>query len=94
MFSKIPDREIQRPGILVARKIRQVALAGCTNDWHNRRSSRKLILRIPPSITIIHLGVYSVTFQVCKAYRFNMQVHRKWEMCKTELYTIENIPVV
>jgi len=41
IISKITDREIQRPGVLVAGKISQVGLVGFPNDWHNRHSSRK-----------------------------------------------------
>jgi len=67
IFSNITNREIQRPGMLVARKIGQVGLVGCTNDWDNRRSSRKLILRIPPPVTGVHLAVYLATLPVCEA---------------------------
>jgi len=94
IFSNITDCEIQRPGILVARKIDQVGHVGCTNDWHNRRSSRKLILHSPPPIACDRLAVYYVTFRVCKAHRFKIEVRLKWEMCQKELYTFENIPVV
>jgi len=93
IFSNITDREIQRPGMLVAREIGQVGLVRCKNDRHNRRSSRKLILRIPPPIACVHLAVYSATFRVCKAHRFKIEVRLKWEMFQKELYTFENIPV-
>jgi len=38
----ITDREIQQPGLLIARKIGQVSLVRCTFDWHDHRSGRKL----------------------------------------------------
>jgi len=94
IFSNITDREIQWPGMLVARKFGQVGLVGLTNHWHNRRSSRKLMLCIPPQITSVHLAVCSATFQVCKAHPFKIEVSLMWEMCQIELYTFGNIPVV
>ena len=62
MIPNITNREIPRPGMLVARRIGQVGIVGCTNDWHNSRSSRKLILRITPPIACAHLAVYSCDF--------------------------------
>jgi len=94
ILSKITNREIQRPGMLVAQNISQVSLVRCTNDWHNRHSSREQILRIPPPITFGHLAGYSVTFLVYKAHRFKIEARLKWEMCQKELYTLGNIPVV
>jgi len=61
-FLNIMNCEIQRLGMLVARKIGQVGLVGCTNDWHNGRSSRTLILRIPPPIACVDHSIYSATF--------------------------------
>jgi len=80
--------------MLIAWKIGQVSLVGCPNDWHNRRSGRQVILRIPPPLTGVRLTVYSATFRVCEAHRFKIQVRLKWEMCQQELDTFENIPVV
>jgi hypothetical protein len=94
IISNITDREIQRPGMLVARKICQVSLVGCTNDWHNLHSSRNQILRIPPPIAGDHLAVYSATCRDCKAHRLKIDVCLKWDMCQNEQYTFENIPVV
>ena len=94
IFSNITDREIQRPGVLVAGKISQVGLVGFPNDWHNRHSSRKWILGIPPPIACNHLAVCSATFRACKAHQFKIEVRLKWEMCQKELYSFENIPVV
>ena len=91
IFSNITDCDIQQPAMLVAGKIGQVGLVGCTNDWHNGYSSRKLI---PPPIACVHFTVYSATFWVCKAHRFKIEVCLKWEICPKELYTFENIPVV
>jgi len=93
IFSNITNREIQRPGMLIARKIAQVSLVGCTDDWHNRRSGRELILCISPPIARVHLAVDSTTLRVSEAHRFKIEVHLKWEMCQQELYTFENIPV-
>ena len=94
IISNITDCEIQRLGMLVARKIGQVGLVGYTNNRHNRRSSRKLILRIPLPIASIHLAVYLDTFRVSKAHQVKIEVCLKWEMCQKELCTLENIPVV
>jgi hypothetical protein len=53
IFSNITDRDIQRPGMLVAQKISQVGPVGCTNDWHNHPSSRTLILHIAPVTPLV-----------------------------------------
>jgi hypothetical protein len=94
IFSNIMDCELQRPDMLVTQKIDQVGLVGCTNDWHNRHSSRKLILHIAPPIACVDLAVYSATFCVCKVHRFTIDLRLQWEMCKKELDTFENILVV
>jgi len=94
IFSNITNREIQWPPMLIMRKIGQVSLVGCTNDWHNCRSSRKLILRLTQPIARVHLAVYSVIFRICQAHRFKIEVRLKWDMCEKELNTFENIPVV
>jgi len=80
IISNITNREIHQPGILIARKIGQVSLVGCTNDWHTCCPGRKLILRIPPPIAGAHLAVCSATFRVCKALLFKIEVHQKWEI--------------
>ena len=90
----ITDHEMQQPGMLVAQRIGHVGLVGCTNDSHNHRSSRKLLLRFPPPIAWVHLTIYSATFRGSKAHRFKIEVHLKCEMCQKELYTFENIPVI
>ena len=93
IFSNITDREIQRPGMLIARKIGQVSRVGCTYDWHDHRSSRTLIWCIPPAIARVHLAVDSTTVRVREAHRFKIEVCLKWEICQTELDTFANISV-
>ena len=73
--------EIQRPGMLIALNICQVSLIGCTNDWHNRRSGRNLILCIPPPITRVHIAVYSTALRVCEAHWFKIEVFLTRKMC-------------
>jgi len=70
IFLNITNGEIQQPGMLIAWKTGQVSLVRCTNDRHNRRSGRKMILPIAPVVVHVHLGVYSVTFPVCERHRF------------------------
>jgi len=94
IFSNITYSVIQRPGMLVSQRIGQVGLVGCTNDWHNPRSSRRLIMHIPPPIACVHLAVYSATFRVYEEHQFKIEVCLKWEMCQMKLYKFENIPVV
>jgi len=94
MFSNIANCEIQRPGMLIARKIGQVSLVGCTYDGPNHRSGGELMLCIPPRIACVHLAVDSRTHRVGEAHRFKIEVHLKWAMCQKELDTFENIPVV
>jgi hypothetical protein len=89
----ISNCEIQRPGMLMARKIDQVSLVGSTNDGHNCCSARKLISGIPPPIARVQLAVDSTTLRVSQAHRFKIEVRLKWEMCQQELDTFENIPV-
>jgi hypothetical protein len=55
-FSNITNCEIQWPGMLFVRKIVKVGLLGCTDDLHNCRSSRKLILCITPPIACVNLA--------------------------------------
>ena len=94
IISNITNCEITRPGMLIARKIGQVSLVGCTYDWHNCRSGRKLSLHIPPPIAGVHLTEYLAIVRVCKVHRLKIEVHMRWEMCQQELDTFENIPVV
>ena len=82
IFSNISNREIQLPGMLVARKIGLVRLVGCTNDWHNCHFSRKLILCILPLIAGVNLAVYSATFRDCEAHRFKINVRLNREICQ------------
>jgi hypothetical protein len=93
IFSHIANCEIQQPCMLIARKISQVSLVGCTNDWHNRRSGRTLNLCMPPPIAGVHLAVESTTLRVSKVHWFKTEVRLKWEMCQKELDTFEKIPV-
>jgi hypothetical protein len=93
IFSHIAKCEIQQRCMLIARKISQVSLVGCKNDWHNCRSGRTLNLCIPPSIASVHLAVDSTTLRVSKAHGFKTEVRLKWEMCHKELHTFEKIPV-
>jgi len=81
MFSNINHCDIQWPGMLIARKPGQVSLVGCTYDWHNRHSGRKLILCIPPHVTHVHHTVTSTTQSVSHAQQFKIEVSLKWEMC-------------
>jgi len=94
IFLTISEREIPRPGMLVARNVDQVGLVGCTNVWHTRRSRRKVILGIPTTITGVHLPVYSATFRVCNVHQFEIAVLLKWEICEKELDTFKIILVV
>jgi hypothetical protein len=61
IFTNTTDHDIQHPGMLGTRKIGQVDLVRCTNDWHNCRSSRKLVLSMLPPIACVHLAVYMAT---------------------------------
>jgi len=94
IFLNIANGEIQRPGMLIAQKNGQLSLVGCTYDWHNCRSGRKLILCIPPPIAHVHLAVDSTPVKVSEGHRFEIEVRLKWEMYQKELDTFENIPVV
>jgi hypothetical protein len=94
IISNITNCEIQRARMLIARTICQVSLVGCTYDWHNRHSAKKLFLCNPPTFAGVHLAVNSTTLGVSEAYQFNIEVLLKWEMCQMELDTFEYIPVV
>jgi len=71
-FSNITNCDIQLPGILMAQKIGQVSLIGCTYDWHDRRSASNFIFGIPPQITSVHLTVDSTILRVSEAHRFKI----------------------
>jgi len=92
--SNITNCEIKWPGMLIAPKIEQFSHVQCIYDWHNRCSSRKLIVLIPPPISCDHLTLYSAFFRVCEAQWFPFEVRLKWEMCKMELYTFEIVLLV
>jgi len=77
----ITNREIQWPGMLIARTIGQVSLVGYTYDGHNCRSGRQLILCIPPRVARVHLTVDSTALRVSKAHRFKIDMCLTWEMC-------------
>jgi len=94
ILSNIATCEIQRPGMVIAQRIGQVSLVGCTNEWHDCHSGRKLILLVPPPISCVRLAEYSAIFPVCEVHRFKIEVCLQWEMCQKELYTFENISVV
>jgi len=81
IFLNITYHEIQQPGMLIARKISQVSIVLCTNDWHNHRFSRKLILGIPQPIVRIHLAVDSMNLRVSEAHRFKILVCLKSQLC-------------
>jgi hypothetical protein len=94
IISNDTNGEIQLPAILILRNISQVGLVSYKYDWHNLRSSRKLILSMPPPIACVHIAVDSTDLIVRKGHQFKIEVHLKWEMCQNELDTFENIPVV
>jgi hypothetical protein len=94
-FLTITDYEIQQAGMLIARNIGQVSLVRCTYDWPNCRTSRKLILCIPPPpIAHVRLAVDSTTLTVSEVYLFKIEGRLKWEMWYKELNIFENITVV
>jgi hypothetical protein len=77
----------------IARNIGQVSHVGCTYDWHNRRSGRKLILFIPRPIAHVHLAADLTTLGVREAHPFKIEVRLKLVMYQKELNTFEIIPV-
>ena len=80
IVSNISCREIERPGMLITQKVCLVSLVGCTNDWLNRRSGRKLILCIPPPIAHVHHTVYSTALRVSEAHLFEIEMCLKRKM--------------
>jgi len=65
--------EIMQTGILIARKSHSVSLVRYMYNWHNHCSGRKLILRIPPAITIVRVTGNAVPFRVYKASSFKLR---------------------
>ena len=94
IFSNSISCEIQWPGMLNARNIVQVSLFGWRNVWENGCPGRKLIRCIPPPFTRVQLTLYSVTFWVCQAHQFEIELRLKWEMFQKEVYMRENIAVI
>jgi hypothetical protein len=76
----LPYREIQWPGMLLARNHFEVSLVRYTNDWNNRRSGRKLILGIQPPIPRIDPAIYSTTPRVCEMHQLEIEVCLKWSI--------------
>jgi hypothetical protein len=93
IFPNITIGEIQRPRMLVAQNIGQVSVVGLTYDWHNRCSTQKVILSIPPPFSRVHIMVDWITLRVSKVHWFKIEMHLQWEMCPKELDTFEDIPV-
>jgi hypothetical protein len=85
IFWNITNREIQWPGLLIARKFGQLSLVGCTHDGHNCSSCWKLILHISPQIACIHLTVYLAIFAASTVHWIKIEVCLKWEMCQKEM---------
>jgi len=94
IISNINSGEIHRPGMLIAQNIGHVSLVGCTNDVHNCRSRRELILCIQPPITGIHLAVESTALRVSEVHRSEIELCLKRKMCQEELDTLKNIHAV
>jgi hypothetical protein len=80
--------------MLMVWNLDQGSYVGCTYDWHNLRSGRKLILCIPPPIVCVYLIVDLTALRVWKAHGFQMGVFQQRKMCWDELYTFEHIHVV
>jgi len=80
IFSNVTYHEIQRPGILIARKFCHVSLVGCTNDRHNCRFGSKLILSIPLRNSCVQLAVDSTTLRLCEAHWLEIGVCLKRKM--------------
>jgi len=79
IFSNITKHEIERPRMLIARKIGQVSLVRCTCGWHNCCSCRKWILCIPPPVTRVHLAIHATSLRVREVYRFKIVLSLKLE---------------
>jgi len=94
IVSYVTHCEIHWPGMLVARKIGEVSVVGCTNDWYNRPSGRQLILCIPLLISRIYLAVDSKMLRVGEAQWFKIKLRLKCEMWQKKLDTFDNIPIV
>jgi hypothetical protein len=76
--------------MLIAPKIRQLSLVGCTYNWHKRYSARKLLFCIPPPVALVHFAVDSTILWVSKVHQFKIEVRLRWEMCQMELNEFEN----
>ena len=80
IISNNTNREIQRLDMLVAQTSDQLGLLRCTNNWHNRRFGRTLILLIPPPMASVHLPLYLANFRLCKERQCKIEVWVKWEL--------------
>jgi len=81
IVSNTTYREIEQPAMLIARKICQVSLVGCTSNWHNRHCGRKLILCILAPVARVHLAVYATALRVSESDWFEIEVCLKTKMC-------------
>jgi hypothetical protein len=77
IFSLIGNYEIQHPGMLIPRRFGQLSLARCTNDCHNCRSGRQLMLHILTPFSSVRLIVYLWIFTGSKVHHFKIEVWPK-----------------
>jgi hypothetical protein len=94
VFLNVTNYKMQRLGILITEKVGHVSLVRCTYDWHNCRSSRKLILCIPPAITHANVTEDLMTITFRKEHLFKIEAYLKWGICQRELDTLDTISIV
>jgi hypothetical protein len=94
IFSNITICDIRWPGILVTEENALVSCVGCIYDWHNCRSSWKLILCTPPLIAPAHHAAGWMTLRVSGTHQVEIEACLQWVMCQKELDTFDKIPVV
>jgi len=80
--------------MFVVQKIGQLSFVGCTYDWHNHRSGRKMILCITPPIARDPVAVRSTTLRVSEAHQSKIKVSLKWQIYLKELDISEIMPPV
>jgi hypothetical protein len=71
-----------------------VSHLGCTYNWQNHHSGRKLILHNVPSVIVDDLTVYSLSFRLCEVHLFKIGEQLKLDISQMELNTCETIWVV
>jgi len=94
IYSYITNSKIHWTAVVDIQIIVQLRFVRDTNDWHNRRFGRKLILYIPQVISHVHFVVNMATFLLMDLHFLTIEVLLKWVMGHQKICIFEDITKV